>query len=64
MKVIRVRQVAEKFAVAPSTIWRYAKELPGFPQPVRLGPQSTAWVESEIDAYLSKRVAEARNARA
>jgi prophage regulatory protein len=33
-----------------------------FPKPVRLGPNSVAWVEAEIDAYIEKRIAD-RDAR-
>lgn len=64
MKVIRVRAVAAKFDVSPATIWRYTKQLPGFPQPVKMGPQNTAWVEAEIDAYLQRCVDAARNVAA
>lgn len=37
----------------------YAASAKGaFPQPVKLSERSSAWVESEIDAWLASRVAQ------
>jgi len=29
-----------------------------FPRPVRLGPQSVAWLESEVRAWMQERISE------
>lgn len=43
----------------PSTLWRKVK-AGEFPQPVKLGPNSTAWVLDEVEAWLRERM-EARS---
>lgn len=42
--------------VSAPTIWRWAK-AGTFPQPVRLGPQTTAWDMSLIESWLTQREA-------
>jgi len=46
-RLLRLTQVLELIPVAPSTWWLGVKEG-RFPQPVKLGPRTTAWRESEI----------------
>jgi prophage regulatory protein len=31
---------------------------PGFPKPVKLGPQASGWVRSEVQAFIAARIAE------
>jgi prophage regulatory protein len=50
-RTIRIRMVGEKTGLAPSSIWRLARQGQ-FPAPVRLSPGCTAWFEHEIDAWL------------
>jgi len=52
-RLIRLRQVLELIPVAPSTWWLGVKEG-RFPQPIKLGPRTTAWRESEILAIMQK----------
>ncbi|MBU0641858.1 MAG: AlpA family phage regulatory protein [Alphaproteobacteria bacterium] len=52
-------QLAARFSVHRSTPWRWAKTEPGFPQPVKLGPQCSRWKLSEIEAWESARAAAA-----
>ncbi len=52
MQLIRLPQVLEKIPVAPSTWWRGVKEG-RYPQPVKLGPRTTAWKAPEIDALAN-----------
>lgn len=33
---------------------------PTFPKPIKLGARSVAWLESDIDAWISKRIAMSR----
>lgn len=61
MKIIRDKRVAEKIGAASrATVWRKAKADSDFPQPVSISPGITGWVESEVDAYIARKVAEAR----
>lgn len=60
MKLIRVREVAEKCACSIPKIWDEAANNPEFPKPVKPTPGVTAWVLGEVDAYLTKKVEEYR----
>lgn len=46
-RLLRLNQVLDIIPVAPSTWWLGVKEG-RFPQPIKLGPRTTAWRESEI----------------
>ena len=53
-RALRMPAVEEKVGWKKSTI--YAEEKAGrFPRRIRLGPNSSAWFEDEIDAWLAKR---------
>lgn len=45
------RQVAERYGVTQPTIWRWTKETPGFPQPVKLSPGCTRWKLADLEAF-------------
>ena len=47
-------QVAARYAVSRTTIWRWSKET-DFPDPVRLGPGTTRWRLSELEDWERKR---------
>lgn len=64
MKILRVQAVAERIGYAVASVWRKAKDETDFPKPVRIGPKCTGWIESEVDAYLKRKIAESRNERA
>jgi prophage regulatory protein len=50
IRYLRLPQVKERTGKSASTI--YAQIAAGkFPKPVKIGPNSSAWVEAEIDAY-------------
>ncbi|WP_350081821.1 AlpA family phage regulatory protein [Hoeflea sp.] len=48
---LTVKQVAARYAVSPSTIWRWTHENPAFPKPVKLGSGATRWVLAELLVY-------------
>ncbi len=50
--------LAVRFAVDRSTIWRWAKE-PGFPPKIFLSPGCARWRLSDIEAWEAARAAEA-----
>lgn len=45
-----VRELAVRFRVSIATIWRWTKEYPAFPKPVKIGG-STRWRRADIEAY-------------
>lgn len=45
------RDLAHRFSVSRSTIWRWAASRPGFPDPVRLSPGCSRWRLSEIELW-------------
>ena len=52
---MRVREVADLLGLkAVSTVWKYCKEFPDFPQPRRCGTRFTYWNRAEVEAYASK----------
>jgi prophage regulatory protein len=54
--ILRRREVEARTGLSRSTI--YAKIAQGcFPRPIKLGERAVGFVASEIDAWLSKRVA-------
>jgi prophage regulatory protein len=38
--------------------------LAGFPKPIKVGGQSSAWIESEVDAWIAQTIAAGRQPRA
>ncbi|TAM08289.1 MAG: AlpA family phage regulatory protein [Paraburkholderia sp.] len=62
LKGLRPVQAAEKLGIGVSTLWARAKREADFPKPVKLSMRTTIFVEHELDAYLQKRIAEARGA--
>ena len=53
-RLLNVSEVAEILHVAVSTIWRWTKENPDFPQPISLpsGKSRSRWKKADICAYL------------
>jgi prophage regulatory protein len=51
--LLRVKQVLEKIPVSRTTWWQGVKDGK-FPQPVKLGPRTTAWRASDIDALINR----------
>ena len=55
-RILRRREVEARTGIARSTIYQLVSEK-RFPAPVRLGERSVGWVEAEVDAWLSERIA-------
>jgi prophage regulatory protein len=49
-KFSRERQVTTRYSFSRATLWRLVKDRK-FPQPIKLGPKTTAWVDAELDSY-------------
>lgn len=61
MNILRDVKVAEKLGLSRATVWRKAKEDPEFPKSIRLSTAITGWIESEVDDYLARKVAQHRH---
>ncbi len=61
-KFIRLKDAAERVGWHRQHFWKVATdpayEHVGFPKPVRLGRNSIAFVESEVEAWIKARIAE------
>jgi len=63
MRILRDTQTADKCGWrGRSTVWYKVKTDPDFPRPVKIGG-ITGWIESEIDAYLLRKIAEQRGVK-
>ena len=58
----RLPQVKARVCLGRSEIYRRIA-AGNFPAPIKLGERSSAWVASEVDAYIESRIA-ARDAKA
>lgn len=61
MKIIRDVRVSEKLDIGRATVWRKAKDDPEFPKPFKYSNNLTGWLESEVDDYIARKVAEYRD---
>ena len=58
-RFLRLTDVMARTGLSRSTIY-VRMEQGRFPQPVSLGGRAVGWIESEIDEWMSNRVAESR----
>ena len=56
-KLMRLREVRRRTGKSRSGIYRGIADGT-FPAPVKLGERASAWVESEIEAWIADRIAE------
>lgn len=54
LQLLRRDEVMKKVGISKSTLYKLIRE-DGFPKPARVGA-SSAWVESEIDAWITARL--------
>lgn len=54
--ILREPQVRLMTGISRVTRWRWARQG-RFPKPVRIGPNTSGWLKSEIDAWLQACVA-------
>ena len=59
--LIRLPKVEAATGYKRSTIYRLVKEHK-FPPPVSLGARASAWIESEVQDWIAKRIEESRKA--
>ena len=54
---LRLKQVKSLIGLCRSSIYNKINEGT-FPRPVRLGPQSVAWLQSEVHLWMNERIAD------
>lgn len=57
MKFLRLNDVKALTGLGRSTIYKYIK-LGTFPDAVKLGGRSVAWIEAEVMAWIAERIRE------
>ena len=62
LKILRVKQVAERVGISRALIYRYIREGK-FPTGVRLGERAVGWYEHDVDAWLASRMSNAPAAK-
>ena len=53
---LRLPEVMRRTGLAKATIYK----LPGFPRPIRITATASAWIASEVDAWIQKTIQEQR----
>jgi|25BtaG_2_1085352.scaffolds.fasta_scaffold00020_70 prophage regulatory protein len=60
--LIKRREVLQRTALANSSLYRLM-ESGDFPQSLQIGPRAVAWVESEVEQWIEKKIKEAHAKR-
>jgi prophage regulatory protein len=60
---LRVKQAAALLGIGESTIWRWVKERPGFPQPFKIGSRVTVWRAADLVTWCNAQATEVHHAR-
>jgi prophage regulatory protein len=55
--ILRLPEVEKRTGLRRASIYRRAA-AGTFPKPIRMGPNSTGWLESEIDGFIAEAVAQ------
>lgn len=62
-RLLRLPEVMERTGFSRASIYRLGK-LGKFPAQVRIGPNTAAWVESEVEQFIADRIGERDTAAA
>lgn len=46
-------EAAALFGVSRPTLWRWRKDVPNFPSPVRIGPRAVRYRRADIEAFIA-----------
>ena len=60
-RMVSAADLAVIFGVHISTIWRWKRRIPGFPQPVDFGAKLVLWDINDVDEWIEQKK-EAANA--
>jgi prophage regulatory protein len=58
-RLLRLHEVIHRTGMCRAKIYR----LEGFPKPIKVGGKTSAWVESEVDAWIQMTIEAGRSAR-
>lgn len=50
----RPAQSAVHLQIGVSTLWKWVKEKPDFPQPIKLSPRVTVFRIADLDAFIAR----------
>lgn len=59
-RLIKKPEVLKKTALSNSSLYRLIN-ADEFPAPIQLGPRAVAWVDSEVQEWIDKRIQTTRN---
>ena len=54
MRVLRLPDVLARVSLSKSTLWRLINDGE-FPEPIKLGPRATGWIEEEVHEWIASR---------
>ncbi len=54
MNVLRIKAVVKATGLSRTTLWRLERRG-DFPKRLRLGPNATGWIESEVQQWIESR---------
>jgi len=60
-RFMRAPEVIDRCGIKRSTLWEAVKRGT-FPAPVRIGPNATAWISTEVESWMRDRIRESREA--
>ena len=55
-KILRQREVTERTGLPRCSIYKEVRSG-RFPQPVKIAPRASGWLESEVEQWLAERIA-------
>ena len=50
-KFLTVEEVAQRYGVARATVWRWVKNDPNFPEPIKLSAGTSRWTEEQLRTF-------------
>ncbi len=56
IRILRLPAVKQKVGLGTDSIYRGGREG-WFPRPIKLSASASGWIESEVESYLSARIA-------
>lgn len=59
MRVIKLKDVIDTTGLSKSSIYAYMVRGE-FPKPIQLGPRAVAWVEEEVQGWLTSKLEQRR----
>lgn len=60
IRFIKLLELKERTTLSRSSIYNKIRDDDSFPQPIKLGERSVAFVEAEVDEWIKQKIAESR----